>query len=76
MIIKVLGPGCANCKKLQKNVEVAVKELGLDASIEKVTDFKEIAKYSVMSTPALVVNDDVKVAGKVAKVDEIKVYLQ
>ncbi|WP_182200611.1 thioredoxin family protein [Paraliobacillus salinarum] len=76
MIIKVLGPGCANCKKLQKNVEVAIKELGLDASIEKVTDFKEITKYGVMSTPALVVNDDVKVAGKVAKVDEIKVHLQ
>ncbi|CQR48381.1 hypothetical protein BN1058_02749 [Paraliobacillus sp. PM-2] len=76
MIIKVLGPGCANCKKLQKNVEVAVKELKLDASIEKVTDFKEITKYGVMSTPALVVDDEVKVAGKVAKPDEIKEHLQ
>ena len=75
MIIKVLGPGCANCKKLEKNVQVAVKELGLDASIEKVTDFKEIAKYGVMSTPALVIDDEVKVFGKVAKAEEIKTYL-
>ncbi|MFB1050253.1 thioredoxin family protein [Paraliobacillus sp. JSM ZJ581] len=76
MIIKVLGPGCSNCKRLKNNVEVAVKELELNASIEKVTDFKEITKYGVMSTPALVVDDEIKVAGKVAKVDEIKVHLQ
>ena len=75
MIIKVLGPGCANCKRLEKNVEVAVKELGLDASIEKVTDFQEITKYGVMSTPALVVDEEVKVFGKVAKPDEIKSFL-
>lgn len=76
MIIKVLGPGCANCKKLEKNVQVAVKELGLSASIEKVTDFKEISKYGVMSTPALVVDEEVKVYGKVAKAEEIKTYLR
>ncbi|GGM23683.1 hypothetical protein GCM10011351_06830 [Paraliobacillus quinghaiensis] len=76
MIIKVLGPGCANCKRLEKNVQVAVKELGVDASIEKVTDFKEISKYGVMSTPALVVDDEVKVFGKVAKAEEIKTFLK
>lgn len=75
MIIKVLGPGCANCKKLEKNVQVAIKELDVDASIEKVTDFKEISKYGVMSTPALVIDEKVKVYGKVAKVEEIKKYL-
>lgn len=76
MIIKVLGPGCANCKKLEKNVQSAVKELGINASIEKVTDFKEISKYGVMSTPALVVDEEVKVYGKVAKTEEIKTYLK
>ncbi|WP_062354990.1 thioredoxin family protein [Bacillus kwashiorkori] len=76
MIIKVLGPGCANCKRLANNVEVAVEELGIDASIEKVTDFKEIAKYGVMSTPALVVDEQLIVSGKVPKSEEIKKYLQ
>ncbi|WP_338048360.1 thioredoxin family protein [Paraliobacillus sediminis] len=65
-----------NCKKLEKNVQVAVKELGLDASIKKVTDFKEISKYGVMSTPALVVDEEVKVYGKVVKAQEIKTYLR
>ena len=76
LIIKVLGPGCANCKRLEKNVEVAIEELGIDASIEKVTDFKEIAKYGVMSTPALVVDEQLIVSGKVPKSEEIKKYLQ
>ncbi|MFX3625414.1 MAG: thioredoxin family protein [Ectobacillus sp.] len=76
MIIKVLGPGCANCKRLANNVEVAIEELGIDAAIEKVTDFKEIAKYGVMSTPALVVDEQLIVSGKVPKSEEIKKYLQ
>lgn len=76
LIIKVLGPGCANCTRLEKNVTVAVKELGMDATIEKVTDFKDIAKFGVMSTPALVVDDQVVVSGKVPKSEEIKKYLQ
>ena len=76
MIIKVLGPGCANCKKLEKNVEVAIEELGIDASVEKVTDFKEIAKYGVMSTPALVFDGKLIISGKVSKPEEIKKYLQ
>ncbi|WP_217587899.1 thioredoxin family protein [Lentibacillus saliphilus] len=75
MTIKVLGPGCAKCKQLEKNVQVAVKELNQDITVEKVTDFQEIAQYGVMSTPALVVNEEVKVTGKVLKPDEIKQLL-
>ena len=76
MIIKILGSGCANCKKLEQNTNDAVKALGLDATVEKVQDFKDIAKYGVMRTPALVINEEVKVVGKVANVDEIKALLK
>jgi small redox-active disulfide protein 2 len=55
MEIKVLGPGCPNCHQLEELTKKAVKELGIDAKVEKVTDFKEIMKYT-MSTPALVIN--------------------
>lgn len=75
MIIKILGPGCANCKKLEANVKEAVKELGIEATIEKVQDFKDIAAYGVMRTPALVVDEQVKVMGRVPSVEEIKKYL-
>ncbi len=63
MEIKVLGPGCANCHKMQEMAINAVAELGLDANVEYVTDMMEIMKY-VMSTPGLVVNGKVKHAGK------------
>lgn len=53
MVIKVLGSGCANCKRLEENVKTAVKELGIDATIEKVSDFKDILAYGVMKTPVL-----------------------
>lgn len=75
MVIKVLGSGCANCKKLEANVKEAVKELGIEATIEKVQNFKDIAAYGVMRTPALVVDEQVKIAGKVPTVEEIKKYL-
>ncbi|MBA1334517.1 MAG: Redox-active disulfide protein 2 [Firmicutes bacterium] len=76
MVIKVLGSGCANCKKLEENARQAVQELGIDASIEKVKEMKDIINYGVMRTPALVVDEQVKVVGKVATVDEIKKILQ
>jgi small redox-active disulfide protein 2 len=63
MEIKVLGPGCPNCHMLEETVRKAVKELGIDAKIEKVTDMLEIMKYT-MSTPGLVVNGKVKHRGK------------
>jgi len=75
MVIKVLGSGCANCKKLEANVREAVKELGIEATIEKVQDFKDIMAYGVMKTPALVVDEQVKVMGRVPSVEDIKKYL-
>lgn len=75
MIIKILGSGCANCKKLEENTKQAVKEMGLDATIEKVEDFKLILGYGVMKTPALVVDEKVKIMGRVASPEEIKKYL-
>lgn len=75
MIIKVLGSGCTNCKKVEENAKTAVKELGIEASIVKVEDFKEIMAYGVMKTPALVVDDQVKSMGKVLSVEDIKKYL-
>lgn len=75
MNIKILGSGCRKCNKLENNTKLAVEELGVNASIEKVTDFKEIMKYGVMQTPALVVDEKVKAVAKVPSVGEIKKIL-
>jgi small redox-active disulfide protein 2 len=75
MLIKVLGSGCASCKKLEENTKKAVEELGIEATIEKVEDFKKIMAYGVMKTPALVVDEKVKIMGRVPTADEIKKYL-
>lgn len=71
MIIKILGSGCSNCVRLAKNTEVALKEIGMEAEIVKVTDFKEIMDYGVMSTPALVIDEKLASSGKVLKPKEI-----
>ena len=71
MKIKILGSGCKNCLTLADNTKAALAELGAEAEIEKVTDFSEIAKYGVMSTPALVINERVVSFGKVLKPKEI-----
>jgi small redox-active disulfide protein 2 len=63
MEIKVLGPGCANCHKMEELAKTAAKELGIDAKIDKVPDIQEIMKYT-MSTPGLVVNGKLKHSGK------------
>ncbi len=76
MNIKILGSGCAKCTTLYENAKKAVAELGVDATIEKVTDFAKIASYGVMRTPALVVDEQVKIAAKVATVEEIKAVLK
>ncbi|MBU1707059.1 TM0996/MTH895 family glutaredoxin-like protein [bacterium] len=70
--IKILGTGCPKCNKLAKNAEAAVHELGVDCKIEKVTDINAIMAHGVMMTPALVIDDEVKIVGKVATTDEIK----
>ncbi|NLB18915.1 MAG: thioredoxin family protein [Syntrophomonadaceae bacterium] len=72
MEIKVLGTGCPRCKQLEKDVFNALAELDMDADVEKVQDIKKIMSYKVMSTPALVVNGKVKVAGRVPRADELK----
>ena len=76
MNILVIGPGCAKCKTLAQFTEQAVKELGLTAEINKVTDLKHIMALGVMMTPALAVNGTLKVVGKVPSIPEIKAILQ
>jgi len=71
MKIEVLGTGCAKCKTLYENTKKAVQESGKEADITKVEDIPSIMKYGVMSTPALVVDGQVKFSGKVASVAEI-----
>ncbi len=71
MVIKILGSGCANCEKLEKVAREAAESLGLDAEFVKVSDFAEIMAFGVMTTPALVVDDEVKVAGRVPSVDDV-----
>lgn len=75
MIIKVLGTGCKKCEKTEENVKIAIKELNIDAVVEKVEDFRKIMSYGVMSTPAIVIDEKVVVVGKVATVEEIKKFL-
>jgi small redox-active disulfide protein 2 len=74
--IQILGSGCPKCKKLAENAEAAVQELGIEYEIEKVTDINEIMKLGVMVTPALVVDGEVKAAGKVLSDEEIKEFLR
>lgn len=77
MKIKILGTGCPNCQKLQKNVETAISELKLEnIEIEKVEEIDQIISMGVMSTPALVINDEVKSSGKVLNTEEIKEFLK
>ena len=72
MIIKVLGPGCTNCKHLERVTREAIAELGSDATIEKVEDYALIMGYGVMSTPALVIDEKVVVSGRVPKTSEVR----
>jgi small redox-active disulfide protein 2 len=64
MDIKVLGPGCANCRKMEEMTRTAVQELGIEAKVEKITDIGEIARNGILSTPGLIVNNKLKHAGK------------
>ncbi|SLM32269.1 conserved hypothetical protein [Desulfamplus magnetovallimortis] len=71
MEIKVLGPGCAKCKKTEELVKQTVTEANIDATVEKVSDLMEIAGYGVFGTPAVVVNGEVKCVGKIPTKQEI-----
>jgi len=75
MDIKILGPGCANCKRLEERTREAVTALNLDAEVEKVTDPADIAGYGIMRTPGLVVDDHVLVSGRVPTTREIQELL-
>ena len=72
MKIQICGPGCANCTKTEQVVAATVAELVVDAQIEKVTDFQEMAKLGVLSTPAVVLDGTIKCVGKVPSKDEVK----
>jgi small redox-active disulfide protein 2 len=76
MKIQVLGTGCAKCKQLTASAERAVAELGLGVPVEKVEDIREIMKFKVMSTPALVVDGLVKSTGRVLSPEDVKAYLR
>jgi small redox-active disulfide protein 2 len=75
MEIKVLGSGCAKCNLLEETVKRAVAQTGVDATVEKVTDMAAIMGYGVMTTPALVVDGQVRVSGRVPSVDDLAALL-
>jgi len=76
MVIKVLGGGCANCKKLKENTKKAIDELNIEANIEEVTDYEKILSYGVMRTPALVIDEKVVLSGRIVSSEEIKKLLK
>ena len=74
--IQILGMGCPKCKKLYENAETAAKELGIDYEMEKVEDIERITEMGVMITPALAVNDEIKFAGRVPSIENLKEILK
>ncbi len=72
MNIKVLGPGCMNCRTLEKRTREALSELNLDAVVEKVEDFQKIASYGILRTPGLVIDEKVASSGSVPTVEKLK----
>ena len=75
MNIKILGPGCARCHQLGQTTKEVVKELGLDASIEEVKDIKKMLEYPILTTPGLVVNEEVVCSGRVPKKAEVTQFI-
>ena len=76
MKIEIFGPGCAKCEKTAREVERAVKELGVDATVEHVTEMSEIVERGVMLTPAVFVDGEKKIEGKVPKASDIESWLR
>ncbi len=74
--LQILGTGCPKCKRLAENVEAAAKALGIEYTLEKVTDLQEIMKFGVMMTPALAIDGVVKAVGKVPEENAIKALLK
>lgn len=73
--IKVLGPGCNNCKMVEANVRKAMDGLGIQAEVEKVTTYQDIMRWNILSTPGLVINNKVVCAGRIPDADEITTWL-
>jgi small redox-active disulfide protein 2 len=73
--IKVLGPGCAKCKTTYNNVVEALKQSGIEAEVEKIEDIEEMMKYNILTTPVLMIDEVIKVKGRVADINEIKQLL-
>jgi small redox-active disulfide protein 2 len=76
MKVQILGTGCPKCSKLADNAQAAVNELGAEVEIVKVTNINDIVSFGVMATPALGIDGEVKAAGRVPGVDEIKEWIQ
>lgn len=74
--IKILGTGCAKCKTTYDNVMKALQELGMEAQVEKVEDIMKIMEYNVLTTPVLMIDEEMKVKGRVADINEIKELLK
>jgi small redox-active disulfide protein 2 len=75
MEIKVLGTGCPNCKRLEKLTRKVVGELGVEATVTKVQDLDQIMAYDILSTPALVIDEQVVVSGRVPRKDEVEAWI-
>jgi small redox-active disulfide protein 2 len=74
--IKILGTGCPNCKELERRVRNVVDELGVGASVEKVTDIKKIMEFRILGTPGLVIDGRVVSSGRIPRPEEIKAWIQ
>jgi len=74
--IQVLGPGCPKCRKMAERADLAAQELGIEYELEKVTDINDIVSFGVMITPALVVDGEVKIVGKLPRLEAMKKMIQ
>jgi small redox-active disulfide protein 2 len=74
--IQVFGPGCARCKQTEQLVRIALKDLGLEAEVVKVSDYQEMAAAGVMATPAVAIDGTIKASGRIPTLAEIKGWLK